>query len=222
MRENQAKPDRPPFPLRLPRPGDEIPDQADILDPRRAFDTGGDVEARRPGFHRRHHILAVEPARQHPGQARGDVFQDRPVEGHAVAAGQNRTLGRFGVEQQPVGDILVSCGSGQVVARRNRDRLHHRQAGTGLQVAHPLRRLVAVQLQHVGAQRCDDPVDEGIIGVDRKRHLAGPPGDQRRQARQPGQTTDGAGSWEKTQSRPCRRPHSGRPPGLARWKARRF
>ena len=38
---------------------------------------------------------------------------------------------------------------------------------------HPLGRLAAVQLQHVGLQRCDDGAQRLVVGIDRERDLAG-------------------------------------------------
>ncbi len=54
------------------------------------------------------------------------------------------------------------------------DRLHDRQAEALLHGGNALRRLAAVQLQHVGLQHLDDGGEQNIVGIDRERHLAGP------------------------------------------------
>ena len=61
----------------------------------------------------------------------------------------------------------------KVGALGDRQRLHHRQAETAAHDRDPLRRLVAVQLQHVGLEGVDDVAERLVVGIDRERDLAG-------------------------------------------------
>ena len=61
----------------------------------------------------------------------------------------------------------------QIGALGDRQRLHHRQAEARAHHHDPLRRLLAVQLQHVGLERLDDVAQRLVIGIDGERDLAG-------------------------------------------------
>ncbi len=158
------------------RGADEGADPAGILLARRALDAGGDIDAGRAGDgDRLDDIARIEAAGQHPGHARVDALEQGPVEGVAEAAGTRGVGRRAGVEQQPVGDLGIGADRGQVGAAGDRQRLHDRQAEAGAHGDDAVRRLLAVQLQHVGLQRGDDGGDEIVIGVDGERDLAGAP-----------------------------------------------
>src|SRR5271156_4544500 len=112
---------------RAPRRGDEGPDPGRGLLSRRALDARGDVDAACAAERdRRLDRFGGEPAGEQPGTLWVKVPRQAPVERTAVAARQRRVLGRLGVDQQEIGDARVSLGGGEVLARRDADRLYRR------------------------------------------------------------------------------------------------
>ena len=94
------------------------------------------------------------------------VPRQAPVERTAVAARQRRVLGRLGVDQQEIGDARVRLGGGEVLARRDADRLHRRAGAELADLLDPRRTFAPVQLQEVGRQGVDDALERVVIGVD--------------------------------------------------------
>ncbi len=88
-----------------------------------------------------------------PDSAKGarETLERAPVEGDTVAAGKRRAGIGLGVEQNVVG----ACGKGGAAATSaavgDRDGLHHRQSGAGLDRGDALGRLAAMKLEEVGA-----------------------------------------------------------------------
>ena len=94
------------------------------------------------------------------------ALEQPPVEGGAVAAGENGALRRLGVEQQPVGDTDIAGGGGEVGRFAYADRLHDLPAEALPDRRDPLGRLRSVELEPVGIDRGDDGIEAGVIHVD--------------------------------------------------------
>ena len=125
--------------------------------PGRAFDARGDIDARRARRLRappRRSSSSRPPERNH-GFGEAKSVQERPVEGRRRGrpAGWRRAAAwRRGAG----GPSDSSAMRGEIAARGDADRLHHRHAGHGADRAHALRRLLAVQLQEIGPERLGD------------------------------------------------------------------
>ena len=156
------------------RRADEGADLVGILLAGRALDAGRDIDAGRArDAQRLGDIAGIEPARQHERNTGIEILAAGPVERLAEAAGPRRLARRAGVEQQPVGDLRVETD-------RRRGRPAARSAAPSSPAARSacargdaLRRLLAVQLQHVGLERLDHARRARVVGIDRQRDLAG-------------------------------------------------
>ena len=80
-------------------------DEVVVLDARRALDTGRNVDAGRADHRQRGaQVGQIDPSRKHVIDVRVKRGQQRPVKGHAIAAGQFGAGRRLGVEQEAVGN----------------------------------------------------------------------------------------------------------------------
>src|SRR5258707_9352707 len=94
---------------RAPGRRDKRPDLGRVLDAGRALDARGHIDAAGAAERDRGPDRAgVETAGQQPGNKGMKILREAPVERTAVAARQSRALRRLGVDQQHVGDALVS------------------------------------------------------------------------------------------------------------------
>ena len=113
--------------------------------------------------------VGVETAGKKPGAARREIPRQAPVEGQTVAAWQRRVFRRLGVDQQQVGNALVGLGGGEVLARRDADRLHRRAGAKLADPLDPRRAFASMQLDEVGRQGVDDALQRVVVGVDGER-----------------------------------------------------
>ena len=131
-------------------------------------------------------------------------------------------LGRLGVEHQPIGDAEIAPGRVEIGFLGDRQRLHRRLAEARLDRLHPLRRLLAVQLQQIERRPGQEPRQKIIVGIDQHADL----GDAGRYALgKRGGLLDGemrAGSADRRRSRRSARRRRAPPPALAASRGRRF
>ena len=184
---------------------------ASSLTPGRALDAGGDVDAAGAGQRDRlGDRVGVEAARQKPGIGR-----------RKSRARPSRTLGRCRqAAPRPSAAWRRSAASrrrlrrprlGEVLARRDPDRLHGRAAKsspirfTRAGVSRPCNCRISGERRRRCAKRL-------VVGVDAERDDLGPARASRPSARAVGQS-NGAGSSGKTRSRPCPRRRRARRPG---------
>ena len=140
------------------RGGDEGRDLVSSLIARRALDARRHVDAARPASARSPRRHCRDRGRRRAATARvGEKPRARrQSKGRPLPPGSDRAFGRLGVDQEKVGRAVVARGGGEVVRRRDADRLHRRAAEPPADRLHPRRRFAAMQLQDVGVERLDD------------------------------------------------------------------
>src|SRR5713226_1649796 len=136
--------------------GEEGADFVDILLPGAVLDAGGNIDRYRTGnTDRLGQHLGGQAAGQHPWAAPRPIRDQPPVESQTVAPRQSiRLARRLRVEQQQIRDIFIARGAEHVLRPGNRNRLHYRQVKSEPNLANPLRRLAAVELQDVERRQC--------------------------------------------------------------------
>ena len=121
------------------------------------------------------HIVGVEPARKHEGNAGIQILEKGPVERLAETARPRCILGRARVEDQSIHDLRVLANLGKILSLRDRQCLHDRQSKARAHGDDTVRRFTAVELKHVRFERRHDVEQRVIIGVDGERDFSGAP-----------------------------------------------
>ena len=116
-------------------------------------------------------LPASSPPESMNGTAGSRLSSSRQSNGLPSPPGRVASRGARASKMQPVGDLVVEPDRREVGALGDRQRLHDRQAEARAHRDHAVRRLLAVQLQHVGLQRLDDCLERRVVGVDRERDL---------------------------------------------------
>ena len=157
------------------RGADEGADFVRIFFAGRALDAGRHIDAGRArDAQRLGDIARIEPARQHERHAGIDALSSVQSNGLPSPPGRVASCGARASKISRsatcaywrIGERSARSAIGSAfITGRPKRRAHRRDA---------LRRLLAVQLQHVGLERVDDVAQRVVVGIDRERDLAGP------------------------------------------------
>ena len=119
-------------------------------------------------------LSALRPPDRMKGTCSLTPVSTLPIEGRAVSAWPRRSLRGLGVEQDVVDHGTVVEGEARIVGGRHLDGLDDRQVPAAADVNRAVGALIAVQLQHVRADRLHHGVDQAVLGIDQQGHDLGP------------------------------------------------